>query len=180
MKEFDLIVIGAGPGGYVAALKAAKLGASVAVIENKQTGGTCLNRGCIPTKNMLHSSGLYHEINAGGVAFGARRFGRRFYHVHLQFHRRCNEPSGICTDYRTIPRTHHFGPRRPPARTEPQVQQAPARRHSRIVDCGTGARQYAAPPVRRKLLLGSQTRQRRRMVQHSGTGVAEKRIAPMG
>ncbi len=68
MKEFDLIVIGAGPGGYVAALKAAKLGASVAVVENKQTGGTCLNRGCIPTKNMLHSSSLYHEINTGGVA----------------------------------------------------------------------------------------------------------------
>jgi dihydrolipoamide dehydrogenase len=68
MKEFDLIVIGAGPGGYVAALRAAKLGASVAVVENRQTGGTCLNRGCIPTKNMLHSSGLYHEISAGGVA----------------------------------------------------------------------------------------------------------------
>ena len=49
MKEFDLIVIGAGPGGYVAALRAAKLGASVAVVENRQTGGTCLNRGCIPT-----------------------------------------------------------------------------------------------------------------------------------
>lgn len=67
MKEFDLIVIGAGPGGYVAALRAAKLGASVTVVENRQTGGTCLNRGCIPTKNMLHSSGLYHEISAGGV-----------------------------------------------------------------------------------------------------------------
>ncbi len=68
MKEFDLVVIGAGPGGYVAALKAAKLGASVAVIESQQTGGTCLNRGCIPTKNMLHSSGLYHEINDNCVA----------------------------------------------------------------------------------------------------------------
>ena len=68
MKEFDLIVIGAGPGGYVAALRAAKLGASVAVIESRQTGGTCLNRGCIPTKNMLHSSGLYHEISSKNTA----------------------------------------------------------------------------------------------------------------
>ena len=68
MKQYDLIVIGAGPGGYVAALRAAKLGKSVAVIESKQTGGTCLNRGCIPTKNMLHSSSLYHEIKDGEVA----------------------------------------------------------------------------------------------------------------
>ena len=114
------------------------------------------------------------------LAFGARRFGRRFHHVHLQFHRRRNEPPGIGPDYRTVPRTYHSRPRRSPARTEPQVQQTPARRHSRIVDCGTGARQHAAPPVRRKLLLGPQTRERRRMVQHARTGVAQERIAPMG
>ena len=48
--QFDLIVIGAGPGGYVAAIKAAKLGLKTAVIENREVGGTCLNRGCIPAK----------------------------------------------------------------------------------------------------------------------------------
>ena len=68
-KEFDLIVIGAGPGGYVAAIKAAKLGMRVAVLENREPGGTCLNRGCIPAKAMLHASGLYREIKE------AERFG---------------------------------------------------------------------------------------------------------
>ena len=60
MKEYQLIVIGAGPGGYVAALRAAKLGMTVAVVENREAGGTCLNRGCIPTKTLLHSSEAYH------------------------------------------------------------------------------------------------------------------------
>ena len=65
MYDFDLIVIGAGPGGYVAALKAAKLGLRTAVVENREAGGTCLNRGCIPTKTMLHASTLYREALEG-------------------------------------------------------------------------------------------------------------------
>ena len=64
MKEYQLIVIGAGPGGYVAALRAAKLGMTVAVVENREAGGTCLNRGCIPTKTLLHSSEAYHAATA--------------------------------------------------------------------------------------------------------------------
>lgn len=59
--QFDLIVIGAGPGGYVAAIKAAKLGLKTAVIENREVGGTCLNRGCIPAKAMIHASSIYRE-----------------------------------------------------------------------------------------------------------------------
>ncbi len=59
---FDIIIIGAGPGGYVAAIKAAKLGSRVAVIEEDRVGGTCLNRGCVPTKAMLHASSLYTEM----------------------------------------------------------------------------------------------------------------------
>ena len=76
MNEYQLIVLGAGPGGYVAALKAAKLGLRTAVVENREVGGTCLNRGCIPTKTLLHSSGLYREMQhceyAGLVADGVR------------------------------------------------------------------------------------------------------------
>ena len=59
---YDLTVIGAGPGGYEAALEAATLGLRTALIEKDSLGGTCLNRGCIPTKTLLHSSELYREI----------------------------------------------------------------------------------------------------------------------
>ncbi|WP_157081762.1 FAD-dependent oxidoreductase, partial [Fervidicola ferrireducens] len=58
----EVIVIGAGPGGYVAALKAAKLGAQVTVIEKDKVGGTCLNRGCIPTKALLASAEVLATI----------------------------------------------------------------------------------------------------------------------
>ncbi len=70
MKDFDLIVIGAGPGGYVAAIKAAKLGMKTAIVENIRVGGTCLNRGCIPAKAMIHAAGLYKEILHEGDAIG--------------------------------------------------------------------------------------------------------------
>ncbi len=58
---YDFIVIGAGPGGYPAALRAAELGKRTAIIERRELGGTCLNRGCIPTKTLLHTTGLYRE-----------------------------------------------------------------------------------------------------------------------
>ena len=59
--QFDLVVIGAGPGGYVAAIRAAQLGMKVACVEKSRTlGGTCLNVGCIPSKAMLDSSELFH------------------------------------------------------------------------------------------------------------------------
>ncbi|MEF9853085.1 MAG: dihydrolipoyl dehydrogenase [Hydrogenoanaerobacterium sp.] len=59
MYQKQLLVIGAGPGGYVAAIKAAQLGLSVAIAENRDVGGTCLNRGCIPTKTLLHAAQLF-------------------------------------------------------------------------------------------------------------------------
>jgi dihydrolipoamide dehydrogenase len=62
MKKYDIAVIGGGPGGYVAAIRAAKLGKHVALVEERDLGGTCLNRGCIPTKTLLHSSDLYREL----------------------------------------------------------------------------------------------------------------------
>jgi dihydrolipoamide dehydrogenase len=62
MPDFDLIVIGAGPGGYVCAIRAAQLGLRVACAEGRDTlGGTCLNVGCIPSKALLHASHLLHE-----------------------------------------------------------------------------------------------------------------------
>lgn len=61
-KEYQLIVIGAGPGGYVAAIKAAQLGKRVAVVESREVGGTCLNRGCIPTKVFAHAAEVLQEL----------------------------------------------------------------------------------------------------------------------
>jgi dihydrolipoamide dehydrogenase len=61
-SSFDLIVIGAGPGGYVAAIRAAQLGMKVACVEREYLGGTCLNVGCIPSKAMLDSSHKFHQL----------------------------------------------------------------------------------------------------------------------
>ena len=77
MSDYQLIVIGAGPGGYTAALEAARLGLHTAVVERREVGGTCLNRGCIPTKTLLHASQVYRDavdgspagVHAGGIAF---------------------------------------------------------------------------------------------------------------
>ncbi|MGW0581981.1 FAD-dependent oxidoreductase, partial [Streptomyces sp. NPDC002920] len=55
-ERFDVVVLGAGPGGYVAAIRAAQLGKSVAVVEEKYWGGVCLNVGCIPTKASVHAA----------------------------------------------------------------------------------------------------------------------------
>ena len=63
--DYQLIVIGAGPGGYTAALRAAALGLRTAVVECRQVGGTCLNRGCIPTKTLLHASQVYRDAVDG-------------------------------------------------------------------------------------------------------------------
>ncbi|MEQ1552395.1 dihydrolipoyl dehydrogenase [Sphingorhabdus sp.] len=69
MANYDLIVIGAGPGGYVAAIRAAQLGLKTACVESRETlGGTCLNVGCIPSKALLHASELYEEAHSGVLA----------------------------------------------------------------------------------------------------------------
>src|SRR5476649_1023419 len=63
---YDLVVIGGGPGGYVAAIRAAQLGMKVACVEKRGAlGGTCLNVGCIPSKALLHSSELFEEATHG-------------------------------------------------------------------------------------------------------------------
>jgi dihydrolipoamide dehydrogenase len=82
MAEFDVIVIGAGPGGYVAAIRAAQHGLKVACVEKRATlGGTCLNVGCIPSKALLHASELYEEAHSGALA----KFGLSFGEVKLDW-----------------------------------------------------------------------------------------------
>lgn len=67
--DYDIAVLGGGPGGYVAAIRAAQLGKKVALVEARELGGTCLNRGCIPTKALLHGAEVY-EQTVNSSAFG--------------------------------------------------------------------------------------------------------------
>ncbi|MEJ2510564.1 MAG: FAD-dependent oxidoreductase [Anaerolineales bacterium] len=70
MSEYDVIVIGAGPGGYVAAIRAAQLGQKVAIIEKEYIGGVCLNVGCIPSKSLLKNAEVAHTLRERGKEFG--------------------------------------------------------------------------------------------------------------
>lgn len=68
--SYDLVVIGGGPGGYVAAIRAGQLGKKVACVEMERAGGTCLNWGCIPTKALLKNAHLYHQLKHDAATFG--------------------------------------------------------------------------------------------------------------
>ena len=70
MANYDLIVIGGGPAGYVGAIRAAQLGKKVACVEKERAGGTCLNWGCIPTKSLLRNAELYHLMTHRAAEFG--------------------------------------------------------------------------------------------------------------
>src|SRR5918912_3642172 len=69
-QHFDLVVLGAGPGGYVAAIRASQLGLKVAVVEEKYWGGVCLNVGCIPSKALLRNAELAHVLTHEKEVFG--------------------------------------------------------------------------------------------------------------
>jgi dihydrolipoamide dehydrogenase len=84
-QSFDVIVIGAGPGGYVTAIRAAQLGFKTAIVERDYLGGICLNWGCIPTKALLRSAEIFHYLkhakdyglSAEGVGFDASAIVKR-------------------------------------------------------------------------------------------------------
>ena len=78
-NKFDAAVIGSGPGGYVAAIRAAQLGLKVACIEKDKLGGVCLNWGCIPTKAIIKSVDLWRSFQS------ARRFGITFESLNVDF-----------------------------------------------------------------------------------------------
>ena len=79
-KEYDVVVLGAGPGGYVAAIRASQLGLKVAVVEKKYWGGVCLNIGCIPTKALLRNAELAHIVQ-----HRAKEFGFKFDNLEVDF-----------------------------------------------------------------------------------------------
>ena len=76
-KIYDVLIVGSGPGGYVTAIRAAQLGLKTAIVEREHLGGICLNWGCIPTKALLRSAEIYHQmqnakdygLKAEGVSF---------------------------------------------------------------------------------------------------------------
>lgn len=82
MKQFDLLVVGGGPGGYLCAERAAQGGMNVALFEKKALGGTCLNEGCIPTKTLLNSSKMYRHATES-AAFGVTATGVTFDHAKV-------------------------------------------------------------------------------------------------
>ncbi|STY43146.1 Dihydrolipoyl dehydrogenase 3 [Listeria grayi] len=85
--EYDVVILGGGTGGYVAAIRAAKLGKKVAVVEKDKLGGTCLHRGCIPTKALLRSAEVLQTVkNAGdfGIELGTQAVGVNFIQAQLR------------------------------------------------------------------------------------------------
>ena len=80
METYDLTVIGAGPGGYVCAIRAAQLGLKTAVVEKQWLGGVCLNVGCIPSKSLLKNAEVAHTLRERG-----REFGFSFDNLELDF-----------------------------------------------------------------------------------------------
>ena len=72
MADYDVIVIGGGPGGYVAAIRAAQLGQKTAVVERDKAGGRCLNYACIPAKTVLHTAEIFHTVSADGAELGIK------------------------------------------------------------------------------------------------------------
>ena len=77
MVKSDVLVLGGGPGGYLAAERAAQGGKKVTLIEKRALGGTCLNRGCIPTKSLLHSSEIFkqtHNLLDLGIDIDVKNF----------------------------------------------------------------------------------------------------------
>lgn len=77
MQKFDAVVVGGGPGGYECAIRLSQNGLKTALVEEAELGGTCLNRGCIPTKTLLHSADIYHDAKNGapfGVNMGELTF----------------------------------------------------------------------------------------------------------
>ncbi|WP_227981281.1 dihydrolipoyl dehydrogenase [Nocardia spumae] len=92
MPEFDLLIVGGGPGGYVAAIRAAQRGLRVGLVEKERPGGVCLNWGCIPTKAMLRSAEVFHTVTA------AAEFGIHADNVRLDFAAVRKRKDGIVSD----------------------------------------------------------------------------------
>src|SRR5215471_10274542 len=86
-KEYDVVVLGAGPGGYTAAIRATQLGLKTAIVEKKYWGGVCLNVGCIPSKALLRNAELAHIFNTEADKFGIKVEGKVSFDYGVAFSR---------------------------------------------------------------------------------------------
>ncbi|GIR19312.1 MAG: hypothetical protein CM15mP33_08340 [Candidatus Neomarinimicrobiota bacterium] len=93
MKKYQLIIVGGGPGGYTAAFRAAELGMSVAIVDDNDLGGVCLNWGCIPTKSLLKNAEVFELIN------NASSYGIEVGKPKLHFEKSLIKPSKQERDY---------------------------------------------------------------------------------
>jgi len=93
-KEYDVVVLGAGPGGYVAAIRASQLKLKTAIVEKKYWGGVCLNVGCIPSKALLHNAELVHILKHKAKTFGINIEGKVDYDYGEAFRRSRNVADG--------------------------------------------------------------------------------------
>ena len=89
MFDFDLAVLGGGPGGYVAAIRAAQLGNKVCIIEKEKLGGVCLNWGCIPTKALLKNAEVFQTVKK------ARMFGIEVKNVSVNFKKNVDRSKSV-------------------------------------------------------------------------------------
>lgn len=94
-KHFDVVVIGGGPGGYVAAIRAAGRGAKTALIESREIGGTCLNRGCIPSKALIANAEMFSKMQR------ASDFGIQINSVSFDYHKMVDRKDRLVNDLRT-------------------------------------------------------------------------------
>ncbi len=81
MKKFETLIIGAGVGGYTAAIRLAQSGKKVAIVEKEKAGGVCLNKGCIPTKALLHAASMYHRAKKQGITRSGIEFKGAVLHI---------------------------------------------------------------------------------------------------
>ena len=112
--EFDIVVIGGGPGGYATALYGAAAGLSVAIVERDKVGGTCLHRGCIPTKALLHAAEVADLAIYGNRLF--EELQRLLRLAEIGVGSEGQRGGGEGTDHSSVGASHGFGPAAAPLR----------------------------------------------------------------
>ncbi len=149
MNDFDVVVIGAGPGGYVAAIKASQLGLKAAIVEKEHLGGVCLNWGCIPTKALLHNAEVVHTLKQG------KTFGFSFENLQIDYsvaHKRSRQVSnrltkGISSLMKKNNITVYEGTAQLKGQTQIEVQDRGEILQAKNIILATGARARMMPGV---------------------------------